>query len=391
MKKICVITGTRAEYGLLLPLLKAIQIESSFSLQLLVTGMHLSPEFGLTYQQIEKDGFQIDEKVEMLLSADTDSSIAKSTGLGIIGYTDALARLKPDWVVVLGDRYEIFAATTTAFLLKIPIIHLHGGELTEGASDDALRHAITKMSYLHFTSTEEYRQRVIQLGESPDRVYNVGAIGLDNIYQLELLSLNALSESIGFALKQPYLLITFHPVTLEKLSSEEQFQAFLDALGRFAGYQLIFTLPNSDADGRIIIKMIQEYVSQEPSKRAAFTSLGQLRYLSAMKYATAVVGNSSSGIIEAPSFKIPTVNIGDRQRGRARVDSIIDCESTTLGITEAIQKAVSPEFKESWESIENIYGDGHTTEKIVSILRKLDKNIDLKKSFFDFPKDPKEA
>lgn len=384
MKKICFITGTRAEYGLLMPLMKAVQKDDNFQLQLLVTGMHLSPEFGLTYQQIERDGFAIDEKVEMLLSADSASSIAKSTGLGMIGYTDALVRLQPDWVVVLGDRYEIFAATTTAFVLRIPIIHLAGGEVTEGATDDAMRHAITKMSYLHFTSTDEYKRRVEQLGETPDRVFNVGAIGLDNILQMDLLSREALSESIQFDLSNPYLLVTFHPVTLESQSSETQFQAFLAALDAFPDLKVLITLPNSDADGRVIISMIQDYVKENAHRVAAYTSLGQLRYLSAMKHAVAVVGNSSSGIVETPAFKIPTVNIGDRQRGRARVASIIDCPTDTKAIIEAIAQAISPSFQEHCQSVGNLYGDGHTTERIMTVLQKVSSEaVDLKKVFYD--------
>lgn len=384
MKKICFITGTRAEYGLLMPLMKAVQEDDNFQLQLLVTGMHLSPEFGLTYQQIERDGFTIDEKVEMLLSADSASSIAKSTGLGMIGYTDALMRLQPDWVIVLGDRYEVFAATTTAFLLRIPIAHVSGGEVTEGATDDAMRHAISKMSYLHFTSTDEYKRRVEQLGESPDRVFNVGATGLDNILQLDLLSREALSESIQFDLSTPYLLVTFHPVTLESQSSETQFQAFLDALDAFPDLKVVITLPNSDADGRVIINMIQQYVKENAHRVAAYTSLGQLRYLSAMKHAVAVVGNSSSGIIETPAFYIPTVNIGDRQRGRARVSSIIDCPTDTPSVIEAIQQAVSPSFQAHCKTVKNPYGDGHTAERIMQILRKVsNETVDLKKSFYD--------
>jgi UDP-hydrolysing UDP-N-acetyl-D-glucosamine 2-epimerase len=367
-----------------MPLMKAVQEEDNFQLQLLVTGMHLSPEFGLTYQQIERDGFTIDEKVEMLLSADSASSIAKSTGLGMIGYTDALMRLQPDWVIVLGDRYEVFAATTTAFLLRIPIAHVSGGEVTEGATDDAMRHAITKMSYLHFTSTDEYKRRVEQLGETPDRVFNVGAIGLDNILQMDLLSREALSESIQFDLSNPYLLVTFHPVTLESQSSKTQFQAFLDALDAFPDVKVVITLPNSDADGRVIINMIQQYVKENAHRVAAYTSLGQLRYLSAMKHAVAVVGNSSSGIIETPAFHIPTVNIGDRQRGRARVSSIIDCPTDTQSIIEAIEQAISPSFQEHCQHVENLYGDGHTTERIMTVLQKVSSEaIDLKKVFFD--------
>jgi GDP/UDP-N,N'-diacetylbacillosamine 2-epimerase (hydrolysing) len=383
VKKICVITGTRAEYGLLSPLMKAIQKEDAFELQVLVTGMHLSPEFGLTYQQIENDGFEISEKVEMLLSSDTSVGIVKSTGLGMLGYADALNRLKPDWLVVLGDRYEAFAVVTAAFLMKIPIIHISGGDVTEGATDDALRHSITKMSYLHFATTEEYRKRVIQLGEAPERVFNVGGIGIDNIVKMELLTREALSESVGFDLSKPYFLVTFHPVTLENQSSESQFQALLDSFDEFPDYNLIITLPNSDADGRIIIKMIQEYARKNAERVSVHTSLGQLRYLSAIKYATAVIGNSSSGVVEVASFKVPTVNIGDRQKGRARANSVIDCETTQDEISKAINQAISPEFQAFCQKVENIYGQGNTTEQIIEILKKFQENVNLKKSFYD--------
>ena len=383
MKKICVITGTRAEYGLLLPLMKALQNDDAFTLQILVTGMHLSPEFGLTYQQVEKDGFVIDEKVEMLLSSDTSVGIVKSTGLGMIGYADAFDRLKSDWIIILGDRFEAFAVATSAFLMKIPIIHLSGGDVTEGATDDAMRHSITKMSYLHFTTTAQYRKRVIQLGEAPERVFDVGGIGIDNIVKMELLSRVELSKSLDFDLSKPYFLITFHPVTLGNLSSEHQFEELLNSFDEFTDYQLLITLPNADTDGRIIIKMIREYASKNKNRVSVHTSLGQLRYLSAMKFASAVIGNSSSGVVEVPSFKIPTVNIGDRQKGRARAGSVIDCETTQVAITEAIKKAISLDFQTFCQGIENIYGQGNTTEQIMEILKKIPDKIDLKKSFYD--------
>ena len=383
MKKICVITGTRAEYGLLSPLMKAIQNDDAFCLQILVTGMHLSHEFGLTYQQIEKDGFEISQKVDMQLHSDTPKGIVKSMGVGMIGFADALEVLKPDWIIILGDRYEAFAVAASAYLMKIPIIHLHGGELTEGATDDALRHSISKMSFLHFTSTEEYRKRVIQLGESPERVFNVGAIGIDNIVKMKLLTREALSESVNFDLNKPYFLVTFHPVTLESQSSESQFQTLLDSLDEFSNYQVLITLPNSDADGRIIIKMIQEYAQQNPERVSVHTSLGQLRYLSAIKYASAVIGNSSSGVIEVPSFKVPTVNIGDRQKGRASAETVIDCETTQSEITKAINKAISPEFQSFCQTVDNIYGQGNTTEQIIEILKRFQGEINLKKSFYD--------
>lgn len=380
--RICIITGTRAEYGLFYPLMKEIQKNDAFQLQIIATGMHLSPEFGMTYQVIEQDGFVIDEKVETLLSSDTDAGIAKSTGLSIISLTDALKRLQPDWVVLLGDRFETFAAATTAYLLKIPVIHLHGGELTEGATDEGLRHAITKMSYLHFTSAEEYRKRVIQLGESPDRVFNVGALSIDNIKHMPLLSKGELSVLLNVSLDVPTFLITYHPVTLEQNTSMEHFNHLLRALDEFPEHQKIFTLPNADANGRVIIRMIEEYVKNQDNKAFSFTSLGQLKYLSLLQYSDVVIGNSSSGITEVPSFHIPTVNIGDRQRGRIRAASIIDCGTSKEDITNAISKALSATFKSECKQHQNPYGDGDTAVKIVKTLTDFPQVV-LKKKFYN--------
>lgn len=381
--KICIVTGSRAEYGLLYPLMKAIQEDEAFILQVLVTGMHLSPEFGLTYKEIEKDGFQIHEKVEMLLSSDTDAGITKSTGLGMIGFADTFNRLKPDLVILLGDRFETFAAATAAYFAKIPIAHLHGGEVTEGATDEGLRHAITKMAYWHFTSTEVYRKRVIQLGENPDMVFNVGAIGVDNIKQIEPLNKKYLTEDLKFELDSPFLLVTYHPVTLENNSAEEQFNELLAALEQFPDLRLIFTKPNADANGRIIIKLIDDYVSQNSHKAAGFVSLGQKRYLSLMRFAHAVVGNSSSGIIETSSFGIPTVNIGDRQKGRERANSVIDTQPDCESIAASIKKASSSDFQDFCKSVKNIYGEGETTLQIMAILKSRPIPQNLKKHFFD--------
>lgn len=382
MKKICFITGTRAEYGLLSPLIRAIEADSDFEIQIIATGTHLSPEFGLTYKEIEKDGFEISEKVEMLLSSDSDTGIIKSTGLGMIGFADAFNRLKPYLVVLLGDRFETFAAATAAYLTKIPIAHLHGGETTEGATDEALRHSITKMAYLHFTSTESYRNRVIQLGESPERVFNVGAIGLDNIKKSDLVDKSWLENDLKFDLNLPFLLITYHPVTLENNSAERQLSVLLRVLDEFSNLRLIFTKPNADANGRIIIKLIDEYVLKNSHKAIAFTSLGQRRYLSLMQFTKAVVGNSSSGIIEAPSFGIPTVNIGDRQKGRISAESVIYSSDEGHSIRSTIKEAISNEFQSFCKTVNNIYGDGNTTEKIIEILKN-SKLINLKKSFYD--------
>ncbi len=385
MKKLCVITGTRAEYGLLRPLVKKINGEDKIQLQLIATGMHLSPEFGLTYKEIELDGFIIDEKIEMLLSSDTPVGISKSMGLAMIGFADAFKKLKPDMVVVLGDRYEIFAAASAATVARIPIAHLHGGETTEGAFDEAFRHAITKMSYLHFTSTEQYRKRVIQLGENPERVFCVGAIGIESIKQLRLLDKNQLEKDLKFTFDKMTALVTFHPVTLEESTSGQQFKELLNALNRFRDMKIIFTKANSDTDGKIINYMIDDYVKNNNDKSIAFTSMGQLRYLSAMNYLDLVIGNSSSGIIEAPSFRIPTVNIGDRQKGRIQGETVINCEPVECEIIKAIELGLSSKFKERVKNVENPYGDGNVTEKVLNILKEyLSKDIMLKKTFYDF-------
>ncbi|WP_045212429.1 UDP-N-acetylglucosamine 2-epimerase [Desulfonatronovibrio magnus] len=388
MRKICVFTGTRAEYGLLKPLMDEIVKDDSLRLQLLVTGMHLSPEFGMTYRVIENDGFVIDEKVEILLSADTPAGISKSMGLGLIGFADALARLTPDIAIILGDRFECLAMACACLNARIPIAHIHGGEITMGAVDEAFRHSITKMGHLHFTSTEEYRQRVIQLGEHPDRVFNVGALGIENIRNLPLLSKEELAEDIRFDLDVPYFLVTFHPVTLENATAREQFSALLAALDEFKTSQssdikLIFTKANADTDGRIINQMIDQYVGENSVNSTAFTSMGQLRYLSGMKYASAVVGNSSSGIIETPSFRVPTVNIGDRQKGRVRAESVIDCEPLREPIQKALLKAISAEFHESLQNMINPYEQEGTARNILDVLNKTDLSGIMKKEFYD--------
>lgn len=384
-KNICIITGTRAEYGLLYPLIKKISEDDRLNSQLVVTGMHLSPEFGLTYKQIEEDGYKIDEKVEILLSSDTSIGISKSMGLAMISFSEVFDRLKPDMVVVLGDRYEIFSAVSVASISRIPVCHLHGGETTEGAFDENLRHSITKMSYLHFTSTEEYRKRVIQLGESADRVFNVGAIGIENIKKMNLLSKEELEESINFKLDKKYAIVTFHPVTLENNTAKDQFKELLLALYNIKDLKVIFTKANSDTDGRIINKMIDEFVLNDKERFIAFTSMGSLRYLSAIKYSDVVIGNSSSGIVEVPSFNKPTINIGDRQKGRIQAKSIINCEPVKNDIENAIEKALSKEFLENIKDVKNPYGEGNVSDKIIEKIKYFLENdkINLKKKFYD--------
>lgn len=384
MKKICVVTGTRAEYGLLKPLIKRIQEDAEVELQLVVTGMHLSPEFGLTYREIEEDGFPIAEKNEMLLSSDTPNGITKSIGLATIGFADIFTRITPDMIVLLGDRYEAFAAATAAMIHRVPIAHIHGGELTEGVIDEAIRHSITKMSMLHFTSTEDYKRRVIQMGEQNDRVFNVGALGVENIKNQELFFKAELENSIGFRLDKPYVMVTYHPVTLENNTSKMQFMNLLDALCDMKSYKIIFTKANADTEGRIINQLIDEYVKQNAERAIAFTSLGMKRYLSAMKYSEMVIGNSSSGLLEAPSFHIPTVNIGSRQQGRIRADSVIDCGCMKNDILEAVKEAEKMKKEKNMNDIKNPYEGDETSKRILNLIKMfLEKEVSIVKKFYD--------
>jgi GDP/UDP-N,N'-diacetylbacillosamine 2-epimerase (hydrolysing) len=381
-KKICVVTGTRADYGLLRWVMDGIAKSNSLELQVIATGMHLSPEFGLTYREIEKDGFFINKKVEMLVSSDTPSSLLKSIGLGMIGFADTLTDLQPDLMLVLGDRFEIFSAATSAMISRIPVAHLHGGEATEGLIDESIRHSVTKMSHLHFVAAEQYRKRVLQLGEHPKRVFLVGGLGIDNIKKLKLLDPKGLEQSLNFKLGSKNLLITFHPVTLEHATSEAQMEELLSALGALKDTRLIFTMPNSDTDGRVLINMIANFVKKHPQSRA-YTSLGQLRYLSCIKHVDGVVGNSSSGLIEVPSLKKGTINIGDRQRGRIRADSVIDCTPTKQSILDAIKKLYSDDFQERLNTTINPYGTGGASEATVKILENISLDDLLKKKFYD--------
>lgn len=381
-RKICVITGTRAEYGLLRWVMQNIKDDADLNLQVIATGMHLSPEFGLTYKAIEADGFDIDRKVEMLTSSDTPVGIAKSMGLGMIGFADALNELNPDLIVVLGDRYEIFAAVATALVERIPVAHLHGGEATEGSFDEAIRHSITKMSHLHFVASGEYKQRVIQLGEQPEHVFLVGGLGVDNIKRLQLLDRNTLEADLGFKFGKKNLLITFHPVTLENASAVAQMRGLLAALAELKDTQLIFTMPNADTDGRKLIKMVDKFASQHVNTHA-FTSLGQLRYLSCIAQVDGIVGNSSSGLAEVPSFKKGTINIGDRQRGRLQSTSVINCEPTQQSITDAINTLYSPKFQMDLSQVCNPYGEGGASEKIMKIIKSATLDGLIKKHFYD--------
>lgn len=382
--KIAVFTGTRAEYGLLYWLMKDIQDDSELTLQLLVSGTHLSPEFGTTYREIENDGFVIDEKIEILLSSDTAVGTAKSMGLGIIGFADALNRLTPDAIVILGDRFEALAMAQTAMIQRIPILHLHGGEITEGAYDDAIRHAITKLSYLHGTSTEQHRLRVIQLGETPSRVKNIGAIGLDHLTRSDFMSKIDLGKSLNFNLTSPYFVVTYHPVTLGDELSEQSFVALLEALNEFTEHQIILTYPNADEGGRRLILILEDYAKKYPKRVCAIPSLGQRRYLSAVQNAVAVIGNSSSGIIEVPSFNIPTVNVGTRQAGRVAAKSVLHCAPTKTEIVNTIKIAIDGDYKSANEVIANPYGSGDASKQAIAMLKGL--KPELNKRFYDLIK-----
>lgn len=379
-KKICIATGTRAEYGLLNSLMSLIKKDKSFELQIVATAMHLSPEFGMTINEIEKDGFRINEKIEMLLSADTDTAIVKAMGLAMITASEVFKRLKPDLLIILGDRFEMMALATSAYLMNIPIAHIAGGETTEGVFDEGIRHSITKMSSLHFASAEIYKKRIIQLGENPKTVFNVGAIGLDNIKNVKLFSRKELEADLELSFEGKAALVTFHPVTLEKETPQKQFSKVLNALEKFPDLKLIFTMPNSDTGGREIIEMVKKITSIR-SNAYAFTNLGQKRYLSVLNQVDLVIGNSSSGIVEVPFMGIPTINIGDRQKGRIMNESIINttCETSTIAV--AIKKALSK--KRNSGKTKNPYGNGTAAMQILQTIRKNINNISTKKKFYD--------
>lgn len=382
MRKVCVITATRAEYGLLKPLMQLIRESNQLQLQIIATGAHLSPEFGLTYKNIENDGFIIDEKVEILLSSDTPGSIAKTMGMAMMGMADVLPKLKPDLIVILGDRYEMLSIASAATIFRIPIVHLHGGEITEGAYDDAIRHSITKMSHLHFTSTEEYKKRVIQMGESPENVFNVGAIGLDNIRDLKLLSKEELEADLDIKFKKYNYQVTFHPETLGNLSSSEQFQNLLNVVEKQEDSFFIFTKANADTDGRIINQMIDDFVQKHPNIAKTFNSLGTLRFLSVVKICTAIVGNSSSGILEAPSLHTPTINIGDRQKGRIQASSITNVDNSENGISSGFESVKKIVAENKLSEVKNPYDNGGAAQEILNKILEF-KAIQTNKSFYN--------
>lgn len=382
-RKICIVTGSRAEYGLLYWLMKAIQEDRDLALQIITTGMHLSPEFGLTYTSIEADGFSIDAKVEMLVSSDTPVGITKSVGLGVIGFADALDRLQPDILVVLGDRFEILAAAQAAMFGRVPLAHISGGEVTEGAIDDSIRHAITKMALFHFVGAEPYRNRIIQMGEHPERVINCGDLGLDNIKRLDLLTRDVLGSQLGFPLDQGYFLVTYHPTTMDEIDPSIPMSQLFEALDQFPNKKIIITKPNADMGGRELGRMVDAYAALHPERIHAYTSLGQVRYLSAMKYCDIVVGNSSSGIVEAPAMKKPTVNLGSRQKGRLKASSIIDTEEDSQSIASSIQMALSPEFALILSQTESMYGSCNASEQIMHYLKHAPLDKFKYKEFYD--------
>ena len=384
MKKIIFLTATRAEYGLLKPLMLCMMSDSYFDVRIAVTGMHLSPEFGMTVSEIEADGLPIDKKIEIVLSSDTSVALSKAMGLALISFSEYFEETSPDALIVLGDRYETLAVCCAAMNARIPVLHLNGGEATEGLIDEAIRHSITKMSYLHFTSTEPYRHRVVQMGEMPERVFNVGSLGVENALVVDTMDVGELSGSIGYDLGDRYAVGTFHPVTLESSTAREQTIRLLEALDNHRDIRFLFTKANSDTDGRIINQMLEAY-SKDHDNFFLIDSLGVKRYLSALKHALFVIGNSSSGLIEAPSFHIPTINIGDRQRGRIKGETIIDCAPDKIEIDKAINKAMDTDFLEIIQNAKNPYGDGHTSDKIRDIIKDFFVNdrIDIKKTFYN--------
>lgn len=388
MKNIAVITGTRADYGILYPLLKKMDNSKRINLKIFVTGMHLSPSFGLTYKNIVKDGFRIHEKVEMLLSSDSDTGITKSIGLGMIGFADCFSRNDVDMLLVLGDRYEMYSAVVPAYIARIPVVHLHGGELTEGVIDEGIRHSITKMSYLHFSSTETYRKRIIQLGEQPNKVYNVGALGIENIKNIAPISKFDLEKDLEFEINDKTFVVTYHPVTLDADTTGKDIICLLKVLDQMKDIRLIFTMPNSDTNGRIIIEKINEFVEKNKERCMSVVSLGRTRYLSIMNYIGGVIGNSSSGLIEIPSFGIPTINIGKRQKGRVAPKSVINCAMDEQALKDAIIKSLDTTFRYACKGYSNPYDGEDTSNKILDVLESIEINDeDIMKTFHDIKMD----
>ena len=384
-RKICIVTGSRAEYGVMYWVLKKLQADDAINLQVIATGAHLSAEHGMTHRVIEDDGFRIDKKIDLRLSDDSPEGIARSFGICVTGVAEALQDLRPDVVVVVGDRYEILAVAQAALICRIPLAHIHGGEITEGAMDDAMRHAITKLASLHFVAAEPYRQRVLQMGENPDHVFPVGGPGLDNVFRLALLDRPALDKSLGFELGERFLLVTYHPATLGEMAPSQAVGELLAALDEFGDFKILMTGVNADTGNRQIADRFSAYADQQPERAHLVSSLGQHRYLSAVKHCTAVVGNSSSGIHEVPALHKPTVNIGNRQAGRLRPVSVIDCNEDRGSIAEALRRALLPDFTAVAETATSPYGEGGASEKIAELLAAVDLSGIVRKRFFDLP------
>ena len=387
-RKIAVMTGTRADYGLLLGTMKELSAESALSLRLMVTGAHLEPRFGETWKVIEADGFTVDDRIPLNIQGDTPAGVAEAMGRGMLGFIKAFEAARPDLLLLLGDRYEAIMAAQAATLCRIPIAHIHGGERTEGAMDEAFRHAITKMAHLHFAACAEYRRRIIQLGEEPSRVFDVGAPGVDNIGRLELAALPELEQSVGMDLKNGFLLVTYHPVTLEADGGIAALEELLAALDAFPELKVVITGVNADPGHDAIAHRMAAYAAAHSKRVRLVESLGQRRYLGALRLCLAVVGNSSSGIIEAPSMRVPTINIGDRQKGRVRAASCIDCGENRQSIRAGLDKALSPEFRASLAAMRSPYGAGGAGKKICEVLKSISIEGILKKSFFDIAVDP---
>ena len=385
MRKICVITGTRAEYGLLSRLMRLIESSSDTQLQIIATNMHLSPKYGETYKEIEADGFTIDKKIPIINEDAQNSAIETvySMSRALAGFAGAYNELRPDLIVILGDRYEVLSAATAALIVRIPIAHIHGGEATEGAYDDAVRHSITKMSHLHFTSTDDYRKRVIQLGEQPDRVFNVGSLGVENTKKIPLLSKEELEKDIQFLLNEKTILVTYHPVTLGLHSAQQDIQEFIAALEERKDLRCLFTMPNSDTGSNEIADAINAFVKKHNDRAKAFKSLGVKRYLSVMKYVGAIVGNSSSGILEVPSFGIPTLNIGDRQKGRIAAESVYNCNTDKNAILEGLDTILSPDFIRKAKHVRNPYEKENTAQSIFKVIATYPLEELNQKKFYD--------
>lgn len=385
MRKICVVTGTRAEYGLMSRLIRLINDSDKTQLQLIATNMHLSPRFGNTYQEIEADGIKIDKKVPIIDDNASDTAVETlySMSRALSGFAEAYAELKPDLILVLGDRYEILAAATAALIERIPVAHLHGGEITEGAYDDAIRHSITKMSHLHFTSTEEYRRRVIQLGEQPERVFNVGALGVENIKKLPLMSKDEIEKEIDFKIDDNTVLVTYHPVTLGNRTAKDDIDDFIAALEERKDLRTIFTMPNSDTGGQFMVDAINGFVNRNAERAKVYKSLGVLRYLSVMKQVAAVVGNSSSGLLEVPSFGIPTLNIGDRQNGRIAAESVYNCAPDKDSVLSGLDKVLSKDFRELASEVRNPYEKANTAEEIFKVISTYPLDRLVQKRFYN--------